>query len=62
MGSIRRRRTLGPAQSDMEYRNEGHDRTLVLVHGIAGEAAWQPLAGRLTERPELQEWDIHSFE
>jgi pimeloyl-ACP methyl ester carboxylesterase len=46
----------------MEYRNEGHDGTLVLVHGIAGETAWQPLVRQLTERPELQGWDIHSFE
>ena len=46
----------------MEYRNEGHERTLVLVHGIAGETAWQPLARQLTVRRELQEWDIHSFE
>jgi pimeloyl-ACP methyl ester carboxylesterase len=46
----------------MNYRDEGHKHTLVLVHGFAGEAAWRPLVTQLMERPELNSWDIHSFE
>lgn len=46
----------------MIYRDEGHDRAIVLVHGFAGHASWRPLATQLIAHPALATWDIHSFE
>ncbi|EAQ75276.1 hypothetical protein WH5701_09339 [Synechococcus sp. WH 5701] len=46
----------------MKYRDLASDSAIVLVHGFAGDKAWQPMIDQLLEHPNLTSWDIDSFQ